>query len=49
MTVAFGVSAFGLEIAGFRDPEGYCSLAIIAFGAFGFIVPNTIVAWENGI
>ena len=29
-----------LAITVFRGPEGYCSLAIIAFGAFGFIVPK---------
>ena len=27
-----------LAITAFGGPEGYCSLAIIAFGAFGFIV-----------
>ena len=32
-----------LEIAAFGDPEGYSSLAIIAFGAFQFIVPKFIV------
>ena len=29
-----------LAIAGFGGPEGYFSLAIIAFGAFQFIVPK---------
>ena len=29
-----------LAITAFGGPEGYFSLAIIAFGAFGFIVPK---------
>ena len=29
-----------LAITAFGAPEGYFSLAIIAFGAFGFIVPK---------
>ena len=38
---AFGVFPFFLPVAitAFGGPEGYFSLAIIAFGAFGFIVP----------
>ena len=31
-----------------RGPEGYLTLAIIAFGAFEFIVPpNASIAWKN--
>ena len=33
-----------LAIAAFGGPEGYLSLAIIAFGAFQLIVPNTTIA-----
>ena len=42
MTIAFGVNPIflPLAIAAFGGPEGYFSLAIIAFGAFGFIVPK---------
>ena len=29
-----------LAITAFRGPEGYFSLAIMAFGAFGVIVPK---------
>ena len=40
--MAFGVSPLfrPLAITAFGGPEGYFSLAIIAFGAFGFIVPK---------
>ena len=39
-TIAFRVIPLFLLLAitAFGGPEGYCSLAIIAFGAFGFIV-----------
>ena len=42
----YGVSPlfFPLTITAFGNPEGYLSLAIIAFGVFEFIVPNTIIA-----
>ena len=33
-----------LAITAFGGAEGYVSLAIIAFGAFGLSLPNTIVA-----
>ena len=33
-------SVLPLAIAAFGGAEGYFSLAIIAFGAFGFIVPK---------
>ena len=40
--LAFGVFPlfFPLAITAFGGPEGSFSLAIIAFGAFGFIVPK---------
>ena len=41
-----------LAITAFGGPEGYFSLAIIAFGAFGFISPNAIIAkgkWTRGV
>ena len=41
-TLAFGVCPLFLPLAitAFGGPEGYFSLAIIAFGAFEFIVPK---------
>ena len=41
-TIAFGVFPLFLLLAitAFGGPEGYFSLAIIALGAFGFIVPK---------
>ena len=55
--IAFGVFALFplLAITAFGGPESYFSLAIIAFGAFDFIVPkhycrlgkNTRRLWRN--
>ena len=44
--MAFGVFPLILPLAitAFGGPEGYYNLAIIAFGAFGFIVPDIIIA-----
>ena len=41
-TIAFGVFPLFLLLAitAFGGPEGYFSLAIIAFGAFQFLVPK---------
>ena len=41
VTIAFGVIPLFLPLAitAFGVPKGYFSFAIIAFGAFGFIVP----------
>ena len=33
-----------LAVTASGDPEGYFNLAFIAFGAFGSLSPNTIVA-----
>ena len=40
--MAFGVFSLFLPLAitAFGGPEGYFSLAMTAFGAFGFIVPE---------
>ena len=45
-TIAFGVSPLFLSLAitALGGSEGYFILAIIACGAFEFIVPNTIIA-----
>ena len=42
MIIAFGIFPLFLPLAitAFGGPEGYFSLAIIAFGAFQFIVTN---------
>ena len=37
-----------IAITAFGDPEGYFRLAIIAFGAFGFIVPKYFSPRKNG-
>ena len=41
-TIALGVFPLFLPLAitAFGGPEGYFSLAIIAFGAFGFLIPK---------
>ena len=45
-TIAFGVIPLLLPLAitAFGGPEVYFALAIIAFGAFGSLSPNTTVA-----
>ena len=40
-------SALPLAVTAFRGPEGYFSLAIIAFGAFNPLSPNTSIGWEK--